>query len=285
MIQAISERLAGWANKCLRIVLVLLLASIESLSAEETSMPVLSPSPKFTALDSTGAPLAGGQLYTYAAGTTTPLTTYTDSTGTVANTNPVVLNSRGEADIWLSSLAYKYVLKDSIGNLIWTVDNVTPTLVPQILSQSAQQVAVPNTTNETTVATITIPANTMGANGFIRIGPIVWTENSAGASNKTVRVKLGGTTVATFTHATNTAGVNTVYISPEFNIANTGLVNAQSTALPFSLTTGIYLASSATIATAVDTSIAASLTITMQKGTAADTLRLESYQALIYPKL
>lgn len=73
----------------------------------------------------TGLPLAGGSLYSYAAGTMTPQATYTDETGVTANTNPVVLNSAGAANVWLSSLAYKFVLKDSNGVTQWTVDNVS----------------------------------------------------------------------------------------------------------------------------------------------------------------
>lgn len=87
---------------------------------------LLPPFPKFYAEDSNGAPLAGGLLYTYAAGTTTPLTTYTDSTGTVPNTNPVVLNSSGLADVWLTAgVAYKFLLENSLGQVLWTVDNIT----------------------------------------------------------------------------------------------------------------------------------------------------------------
>lgn len=87
---------------------------------------LLPPFPKFYAEDSNGAPLAGGLLYTYAAGTTTPLATYTDSTGSVANTNPVVLNSSGLADVWLTAgTAYKFVLENSLGQVLWTVDNIT----------------------------------------------------------------------------------------------------------------------------------------------------------------
>jgi hypothetical protein len=64
-------------------------------------------------------------LYTYAAGTTTPLTTYFDSTGTAANTNPIILDTRGEANVWLDSSAYKFVLRTSNDTLIWTVDNIS----------------------------------------------------------------------------------------------------------------------------------------------------------------
>lgn len=84
----------------------------------------LSPAPKLQFFDANGNPLVGGKLYSYAAGTTTPLATYTGNTTTTANTNPVILNSRGEAGVWLSSSYYKLKLTDSNDVEIWTVDNV-----------------------------------------------------------------------------------------------------------------------------------------------------------------
>lgn len=78
---------------------------------------------KFT--DSAGLPLAAGLLYTYAAGTTTPLATYTDSTGSTPNANPIVLDANGQCDLWLGSSAYKFVLKNAAGVTQKTVDNVT----------------------------------------------------------------------------------------------------------------------------------------------------------------
>ncbi len=53
-------------------------------------------------LDDNGDPLAGGKLYSYEAGTSTPLATYTDVTGSVANSNPVILDSGGRASVWIS---------------------------------------------------------------------------------------------------------------------------------------------------------------------------------------
>lgn len=76
-------------------------------------------------LDLNGNPLVSGNLFTYAAGTTTPQATYTDETAVTPNTNPVVLDSTGSASVWLGPLAYKFILKDSSGNLIRTVDNVS----------------------------------------------------------------------------------------------------------------------------------------------------------------
>jgi hypothetical protein len=88
-------------------------------------MAVLTPSPKTAFVDAAGEPLVGGQLYTYIAGTTTLQATYTDSTATTANTNPIILDSRGEANVWLSGAIYKFVLKDADDALIWTVDNIS----------------------------------------------------------------------------------------------------------------------------------------------------------------
>lgn len=74
--------------------------------------------------DNNGLPLAGGKLYTYTAGTTTPVTSYSDRSGT-ANTNPVILDANGYCDIWLDSGYYKFVLKDSLDNTLWTKDQVS----------------------------------------------------------------------------------------------------------------------------------------------------------------
>lgn len=84
----------------------------------------LTPSPKMQFLNAVGDPLVGGKLYTYASGTTTPLATYTDATGGSANTNPIILDSRGEASIWLSGVSYKFVLHDADDVLIWTGDAI-----------------------------------------------------------------------------------------------------------------------------------------------------------------
>jgi hypothetical protein len=53
-----------------------------------------------------------------------PLTTYTDNTGVFANTNPIILDSRGEASVWLGPSRYTFVLDDADDNLIWTADGV-----------------------------------------------------------------------------------------------------------------------------------------------------------------
>ena len=81
--------------------------------------------PKFQAFDSVGAPLTGGLLYSYEPGTSTEKDTYSDAALTTPNTNPVVLDSRGEADVYLDN-ATKLVLKTSAMTTIWTVDSYYP---------------------------------------------------------------------------------------------------------------------------------------------------------------
>ena len=84
----------------------------------------LMPVPVMQFMNIDGSLLAGGMLYSYAAGTTTPQATYTDATLGTPNANPVVLNSYGMAAIWLGTQSYKFILKDSLGNTLWTADQV-----------------------------------------------------------------------------------------------------------------------------------------------------------------
>lgn len=84
----------------------------------------LMPPGKQAYVDANGAPLAGGRLYTYAAGTSTPLATYSDEAGVTPNTNPVILDARGEATVFWGPAPYKIVLKDANDVTVWTQDNV-----------------------------------------------------------------------------------------------------------------------------------------------------------------
>ena len=77
-------------------------------------------------LDTTGAPLVGGLVYTYTAGTSTPKATYTDSELTVAHTNPIVLDAYGRpaSPIFLAAGGYKFIVYDQAADLQYTVDDV-----------------------------------------------------------------------------------------------------------------------------------------------------------------
>jgi len=88
-------------------------------------MAALTPTAKMQFFKADGTPLVGGRLHTYIAGTTTDQATYTDSSGGTPNQNPVILDSRGEANIWLGGSTYKFMLADANDVEIWTVDNIS----------------------------------------------------------------------------------------------------------------------------------------------------------------
>lgn len=105
--------------------------------------------------DNNGVPLTGGLLYVYTAGTTTPATTYTTSSGTVANTNPIVLDSAGRTpnEVWVNGgVLYKFILKTSTGVTIGTYDNI-----PSIDDPTAFNNLVTVTGTNTLIGTSTPP--------------------------------------------------------------------------------------------------------------------------------
>jgi hypothetical protein len=73
--------------------------------------------------DNNGNPLAGGKIYTYISGTTTPKTSYTDYALGSANANPVLLDANGRASVWGNG-GYKIVVKTSADATLYTQDNV-----------------------------------------------------------------------------------------------------------------------------------------------------------------
>lgn len=92
----------------------------------------LAPAPKFQAFDSDGNPLSGGKVYTYASGGSTPLATYTDADGGTANANPVILDSRGEANIWFNPAElYRITVTSSADGAIYgPIDNIAGSVTP-----------------------------------------------------------------------------------------------------------------------------------------------------------
>ena len=77
--------------------------------------------------DNNGVPLAGGLIYTYQAGSSTPLATYQDNAGTIANANPIVLDSAGRVpnEIWLlQGYSYKFIIQNASGTSLITLDNL-----------------------------------------------------------------------------------------------------------------------------------------------------------------
>jgi hypothetical protein len=124
---------SGPANKARRNMLAAALAAgvtapaMARLNPTNSSGTIMAgsllPQPKQLFQDANWNPLIGGKIYTYAAGTLTPKTTYQDTALTIANTNPTVANARGEV-LMYGAGAYRVILKDAAGNTIYDVDNV-----------------------------------------------------------------------------------------------------------------------------------------------------------------
>jgi hypothetical protein len=82
--------------------------------------------PKYSFTDSLGAPLVGGTLDVFLAGTTTRTNTWQDKAQTTLNTNPIVLDARGECTLWADdTLTYRFVLKTALGVQLWDEDNIS----------------------------------------------------------------------------------------------------------------------------------------------------------------
>jgi hypothetical protein len=116
---------------------------------------ILSPLPVQKFFANNGRPLAGGLLFTYVAGTNDKIATYTDASGSSMNTNPVVLDFRGECRVWLDpQLTYKFVLSqegdsDPPTRPIWTEDKIAGGVTVETLTQQfLGQIIYPRTQTE-----------------------------------------------------------------------------------------------------------------------------------------
>jgi len=147
-----------------------------------------------------GAPNAGGSVSTFAAGSATPLTTYPTAAdaaaGTNANANPVVLNASGEAQIWVNALSYKFVMKDSGGATLETVDNYSPnTAAPSPSPSQWVQALNPTTLLAPVFAFLTGTSFSINLNGltdmtlspyFLGPGDRIRTQNNSGFVYSTI---------------------------------------------------------------------------------------------------
>ena len=158
----------------IRVFAVILFLSGMAYAAQNAFLAI---PPKYQPL-TIGGVLPGGQLYTCVPGTTcgpgmaSPKATYTDSTGATPNTNPVILDANGAADVWLEG-SYKFQLYDALNNLVYTKDNVSSISIPTTYGVDASilglaaTVAAAGATPETIVVSnsqslstnLTIPAN------------------------------------------------------------------------------------------------------------------------------
>jgi len=146
-------------------------------------MAGLTPSPKQQIFGTDGLPLVGGKIYTYAGGTSTPIATYTDYTAATANTNPIILDSLGQANIWLlNTTTYKFIVKDADDVLLYTVDNIA---IPLDLNSFSSPPPIGDVTPNTGAFT------TLSATGAVTFGSTLTvagqlTLNNTGAAKLSV---------------------------------------------------------------------------------------------------
>jgi len=129
-----------------------------------------------------GTVLSGGKIYTYAAGTTTPKTTYTTSAGNIAHLNPIILDSAGRVpggEIWLLATTYKFVLNTSTDVLIATYDNISG------IGAAAFQVDIFTGTGSQTI--FTLSNSSQGENfTFVYINGVYQQKNTYTVSSTTL---------------------------------------------------------------------------------------------------
>lgn len=161
-------------------------------------MATLTPSPKMQFLDANGNPLAGGKLYTYASGTTTPQATYTDATGGTPNTNPVILDSAGYASVWLGTALYTLKLTTSADVLVWTADAVGGVATLSALAASGGAALVGYTQGGTGAVATTVQAKlreSVSVKDFGAVGDGITDDaaafNAALAASSVVIVPIG----------------------------------------------------------------------------------------------
>lgn len=155
-------------------------------------MAVLAPAPKAQFFAANGDPLVGGKVYTYAAGTTTPLATFTDASAATPNTNPIILDSRGECNLWYSNAtSYKIVLKNSADVTQWTVDNIAT--YGNLSAQNANNVNITGGVITGITAAFNLTGNVTGNAGTVTNG--VYLTATQTLTNKTITGMASASTV------------------------------------------------------------------------------------------
>lgn len=138
---------------------------------------------------------------------------------------------------------------------------------PQILASSGAAIANTGNTTENTLVTVTVPAGSMGANGFLRI-TTVWTTTNNG-NTKTMRVKFNGTNFTAFSHTTSVGAQVLTMIRNR---------NSESSQVGAASSSYYSAGAAAHITSSHDTTGALNITITAQCVTSgSDTITLEGY--------
>lgn len=154
----------------------------------------LSTPPVLQFFDNNGVPLVGGQLLTFVG--SVPYPTYVEPTGMTANSNPIILNSRGEVatatgqscGLYLQiNTAYTFTLLDSVSNIMWaglTVEQIQTELTQQSIGQALYPQSL------TEIANGIVPVNYGYPEGNVLRYGLLPNDNGAGQNNSTFLQQL-----------------------------------------------------------------------------------------------
>ena len=179
--------------------------------------------------DENGDPAVGYTVTTYAAGSSTLLATYTDSSGGSANANPVTLNALGlnpAGQFWLSSgLSYKFVVKNAGASVVQTVDGITGTNDPAVLSTADQWVSYSGTPTYISATSFSVAGDQTSTFQVLRR---MKSANTAGTIYSTITASSFGAGITTVT-VTNDSGS----LDPGLSAVLYSLLSATNQALPY----------------------------------------------------
>ncbi|MDE2099132.1 MAG: hypothetical protein KGL39_17895 [Patescibacteria group bacterium] len=211
-------------------------------------------------------PLAGGMVYSYSAGTTTPKATYTDYTENTSNPNPVVLDSYGAANIWISG-SYKFVITDASGNTIRTVDNISSFTAEATAANDFFESLSGD--GSTTVFTVSQDLGTDSKSLLIHVDA----GDGKGYQIQAPSTYTISNTTLTFASAP-ASGTNNIYIYAPFTLLNATTSSAQSAAT--SATTAALSATTAALYALASTGITGTSTTSLTIGTGSQSLTIET---------
>ncbi len=162
-------------------------------------------------LDANGDTLSGGKIYTYLAGTTTPVATYTDNTGATPQANPIILNTLGlpASPVWvLGGQSYKLVVKTSADVTLRTIDNVSGINDASNTATADQWQSYANTATYINATSFSVAGN----------------QTSTFEQNRRVKtVNTGGTVYSTISSSSFGAGITTVVLTNDSGSLDSGL--------------------------------------------------------------
>ena len=190
----------------------------------------------------TNRPLAGGLMYTYKAGTTDNATTYSDDAGTT-NTNPIVLDSDGQCDLYLDdAISYRIILKNSAGVTQFDKDRIASLGSTQV--QSFNSIAALRLRSGTTIANAAktlgyYSAGDGGGNSFYWDGTSTATDN-AGTVIKPTSVSGAGRWLAVDTSYINVKQFGAVGdgVADDTTAISSAIDEANTNGLPVLLESG-----------------------------------------------